>query len=55
MNQKKEARQESAFDFIKPSLIGLTKLIAQKDKEIKQSEEERKKFSKLVNIKRGLS
>lgn len=57
MNKKTKARPEvkNAWDYLKPSLINLTKFIAQKDKEIKQSKEGRQRFGKLVNIKGGLS
>ncbi len=56
MKKQEKARPENyVWDYLKPSLINLTKFISQKDREINQSEEDRRKFSKLVNIKRGLS
>jgi len=57
MIKQEKARPEvtDVWDYLKPSLMNLTKFIAQKDKEINQGEEDRRKFSKLVNIKRGLS
>lgn len=55
MPKNEKAQSESLFDFLRPSLENFKSFIAEESKKIKQNEKDQKKFSKLVNIKRGLS
>lgn len=55
MPKKKEARPKSLFNYLKPGLEDFESFIAKESEKIKQNPHDRKVFSRLVNIKRGLS
>jgi len=56
MNKTKKAQSESnLWGFIGPNLKDLNETISKEARKIKQSKKDKRKFGKLVNIKRGLS
>ena len=52
---KKAQSESNLWGFIGPSLKDLNEFIAQESRKVKQSEKDKRKFGKLVSIKRGLS